>query len=215
MKSKQSGFTLIEIAIVLVIIGLLLGGVMKGQELITSSRVKAAVKDIDGVSAAYQGYIDRYRRLPGDDGPTAALVARGVAWANVVGGDNDGLLEVTNAQTFTGAGEGDNFWQHLRAAGFLNGNPADAGAAAPPRNVFSGLIGITEAGVAGSTAGYKVCLSQVPGKAALALDTQFDDGVPNSGSTWATLGVVGVNTEPGAAAAAYNEDNQYTICRAI
>src|SRR5262249_61280152 len=63
---KQSGFTLIEIAIVLVIIGLLLGGVLKGQELITSARVRNIVSQQDGIKAAYFGFLDRYRALPGD-----------------------------------------------------------------------------------------------------------------------------------------------------
>ena len=44
MNKQQSGFTLVEIAIVLVIIGLLLGGVLKGQELINSAKVKPADK---------------------------------------------------------------------------------------------------------------------------------------------------------------------------
>lgn len=44
-KRRQSGFTLIEIAIVLVIIGLLLGGILKGQELINSARVKNLASD--------------------------------------------------------------------------------------------------------------------------------------------------------------------------
>ena len=54
MKRNQSGFTLIEIAIVLVIIGLLLGGVLKGQELINSAKVKNLVKayQTDEVAAA-------------------------------------------------------------------------------------------------------------------------------------------------------------------
>ena len=63
---KQSGFTLIEIAIVLVIIGLLLGGVLKGQELITSARVRNLISQQDGVKAAYFGFLDRFRALPGD-----------------------------------------------------------------------------------------------------------------------------------------------------
>ncbi len=46
MKSQQSGFTLVEIAIVLVIIGLLLGGILKGQELINSAKVKNLANDI-------------------------------------------------------------------------------------------------------------------------------------------------------------------------
>src|SRR6266536_1939679 len=45
MKSQQSGFTLVEIAIVLVIIGLLLGGILKGQELINSAKVKNLAND--------------------------------------------------------------------------------------------------------------------------------------------------------------------------
>ena len=65
MKREQ-GFTLIEIAIVLVIIGLLLGGVLKGQELITSARVRNLISTQDGIKAAYFGFLDRYRALPGD-----------------------------------------------------------------------------------------------------------------------------------------------------
>ena len=53
MKKAQSGFTLVEIAIVLVIIGLLLGGVLKGQEMIENARIKSIVNDMNGVSAAY------------------------------------------------------------------------------------------------------------------------------------------------------------------
>ena len=65
------GFTLVEIAIVLVIIGLLLGGILKGQEMITQAKIKNIVADFSGVSAAYYGYQDRYRAIPGDD-PNAA-----------------------------------------------------------------------------------------------------------------------------------------------
>src|SRR6478735_3489802 len=66
MKKRQQGFTLIEIAIVLVIIGLLLGGVLKGQELITSARVRNLITLQDGIKAAYFGFLDRFRALPGD-----------------------------------------------------------------------------------------------------------------------------------------------------
>src|SRR5882762_1708651 len=67
MKSRQQGFTLVEIAIVLVIIGLLLGGILKGQEMITQAKIKNVIADFSGVSAAYHGYQDRYRAIPGDD----------------------------------------------------------------------------------------------------------------------------------------------------
>ena len=59
MKKTQSGFTLIEIAIVLVIIGLLLGGVLKGQELINSAKVRSLTNKVDGITAAWFAFQDR------------------------------------------------------------------------------------------------------------------------------------------------------------
>jgi len=56
MKNQQKGFTLVEIAIVLVIIGLLLGGILKGQEMIVQAKIKNAIADFSGISAAYHGY---------------------------------------------------------------------------------------------------------------------------------------------------------------
>lgn len=67
LKRKQSGFTLVEIAIVMVIIGLLLGGVLKGQALIENAKIKSVVNDINGVQAAYYAYQDRKRALPPSD----------------------------------------------------------------------------------------------------------------------------------------------------
>lgn len=78
MRHHQRGFTLIEIAIVLVIIGLLLGGVLKGQELINQAKIKNVANDLNGVSVAVYAYQDRYKRLPGETipallaGPSAA-----------------------------------------------------------------------------------------------------------------------------------------------
>ncbi len=211
-RPKQGGFTLVEIAIVLVIIGLLLGGVLKGQELIENSKVKSVINDFNGIKAAYYGYQDRYRRLPGDDGPLATLQARGGAWASMnAAGNNNGIIAVTAAQTFTGAGENDLFFRHLRAAGLITGNPADAAAAALPRNAFGGLVGITNAAVLGyGQATLHVCAGNIPGKAAAAIDNQLDDGAANTGSVRATQGAN--NADPGAAATAYDEDQTYTVC---
>ena len=82
----QSGFTLIEIAIVMVIIGLLLGGVLKGQEMITNAQIKRAINDFDGISAGVYGYLDRYTAMPGDDN---GAVARFTALAD---GNANGVI---------------------------------------------------------------------------------------------------------------------------
>jgi prepilin-type N-terminal cleavage/methylation domain-containing protein len=209
---QQKGFTLVEMAIVLVIIGLLLGGVLKGQELIENSKIKNAINDIKGVQGAFNGYIDRFREMPGDDGTVLATIqARGGSWANItVVGDRDGILDITAAQTFNG-GEGVAFWQHLKAAGFIAGNSADAGVQAYPRNAFGGLVGVTGNAVTGMPAdGRYVCLGSVPGKAARAIDVSLDDGLPNAGTMRSTQG--GQNATPAAAAATYSDDQQYTIC---
>ena len=111
MRHQQSGFTLIEIAIVLVIIGLLLGGVLKGQELITSARVRNIITQQDGIKAAYFGFQDRYRALPGDY-PGALATANIPQVAATIGGDGDGVIELTTESTAA--------WTHLSQAGFLN-----------------------------------------------------------------------------------------------
>ena len=71
LQAKQKGFTLVEIAIVLVIVGLLIGGVLKGQEMITNAKLKRIESDNAGIAAAMFSYQDRYLQLPGDDSGAA------------------------------------------------------------------------------------------------------------------------------------------------
>ena len=76
------------IAIVLVIIGLLLGGVLKGQELITGARVRNLISQQDGIKAAFFGFQDRYRALPGD----YAAASTNIAGVNITGDGNADLM---------------------------------------------------------------------------------------------------------------------------
>src|SRR6266576_5502208 len=118
---KSQGFTLVEIAIVLVIIGLLLGGILKGQEMITQARIKNAINDFNGITVAVTSYQDRYRFLPGDDkGASTRWTVQAPA-----SGDGDGVIagnyNFTVTAPPTGAQESNLFWQHLRIAGFVPG----------------------------------------------------------------------------------------------
>jgi prepilin-type N-terminal cleavage/methylation domain-containing protein len=213
---NQKGFTLVEMAIVLVIIGLLLGGVLKGQELIDNSKIKNTINDLKGISAANNGYFDRFRAQAGDDGDATALAARGGAWAGMAtAGDRDGILDITAAETFTAGGEGLGFFRHTRAAGFLGGDITATGVLALPVNPFGGLIGVTGAPGMGfaPAAGKYVCMGSVPGKAARAIDVSMDDGDPTTGVMRATQGAA--NTTPGAAAATYSDAQAYTICTSM
>jgi len=214
VRTKQQGFTLVEIAVVLVIIGALLGGVLQGTKLIENSKVKKAVGEVNGIAAAYNAYQDKYGRQPGDDGNVAAVRARGGDWAAVPrAGNRNGAVQVNANVTFTGANENWAFWQHLRAAGLITGDhTANTGATVFPTNAFGGRIGVTNASVMGGLNGLKVCLSQVPGSSALAIDSQMDDGNPDSGRLRATTGAAGTNTAPGAVAATYVETGVYSLC---
>jgi len=173
MKKAQSGFTLVEIAIVLVIIGLLLGGVLKGQEMIENARIKSIVSDMNGVSAAYNSYMDRYHAIPGDE-TLPTMTARG--WTNTVGGNANGVLAAAVGGTFTNAGEQASMWQALRASGLVSGNPTDVGVAALPRAGTGGLIGVAVS-TYGQT-GPSVCVSGLTTKQAMGVDTTIDGTLP-------------------------------------
>ena len=75
-----------EIAIVLVIIGLLLGGVLKGQEMIENAKIKNVINDLKGISAAYYSYLDRYKAIPGDD------IAASTRFTGAVNGGGNGAI---------------------------------------------------------------------------------------------------------------------------
>lgn len=185
MRRQQAGFTLIEIAIVLVIIGLLLGGVLKGQELITAARVRNLISTQDGIKAAYFGFLDRYRSLPGD-------YSQANAQANIpgcsacFGGDANGQIQT--------AAESVHAWEHMSKAGFITGSYV-SGSATPtpdstntPTNPYGSLIQLIFDGVyregAADTGNARHNLKtgiNVPSDIMAEADRKMDDGLAGTG----------------------------------
>ena len=139
MKKPQSGFTLVEIAIVLLIVGLLLGGVLKGQELIDSAKAKNLAQDLRSIPAMVHAYQDKFRALPGDDAAAVRHLCSGGDTCTVVGNGN-GLI---NGDWDASSGvETVRFWQHLRLANLMTGSTDTDDAGFLPRNALGGRLGV-------------------------------------------------------------------------
>ena len=184
-KNQQSGFTLVEIAIVLVIIGLLLGGILKGQELINSAKVKNLAQDFKTVPLYIYGYQDRFKALPGDD-PKVTTNVPGATLATTGGAVGNGVIDgFWNSITQTD--ESALFWQHVRMANFAAGPTLTTDPNYFPTNVEGGRTGLTSntganIAVSGMTGTYVFCSAGLLGKYAKQLDTTLDDGNPATGS---------------------------------
>ncbi|MEO0247869.1 MAG: prepilin-type N-terminal cleavage/methylation domain-containing protein [candidate division WOR-3 bacterium] len=162
LRSK-AGFTLVELAIVLVIIGIILGAVLKGQELINNAKVKRLINDSKGLVAIAYTFYDRYGRFPGDC-------------------DNDGDVNYATLNAYptyfsptstpafcTGGGAAaDQQWNELLQAQLLTGVPRELA-----KNQFGGAQYLAGPAVGGMT--YNVLVqTQIPCYAAKMLDLTFD-----------------------------------------
>ena len=224
--NRERGFTLIEIAIVLVIIGLLLGGVLKGQELINSAKVKSLATDFRNIPVYIYGYQDKFRSIPGDDLQAASHV--GVAGVTVNNGNGNGLIDSNwNATT----GEAFQFWQQIRLAGLAAGSTNPAAADYLPVNSVAGTIGI-QSGTTTTTAGgtfvtpikdtaggtpirgtYIICSPNILGKFAKQLDIQLDNGDTGTGAMMA--GPATAAGTPITASSALDDAAVYTVCMGV
>ncbi|WP_295003244.1 prepilin-type N-terminal cleavage/methylation domain-containing protein [uncultured Dechloromonas sp.] len=215
MKKHQKGFTLVEIAIVLVIIGLLMGGVLKGQELINSAKVKNLANDFRSMSSFVYAYQDRFRAMPGDDARANNHVTNGTVPTTPAGTlDNARINGTWNSVTQTD--ESYLFWQHVRLAGLATGTPVVGNAEYIPRNAEGGAIGITGDAILTAAnpvwpANFYICSTGIQGRFARQLDTMLDDGNTQTG----TVRVIanGAATQANAdLLTPANDQTLYTVC---
>jgi prepilin-type N-terminal cleavage/methylation domain-containing protein len=227
--TKQKGFTLVEIAIVLVIVGLLIGGVLKGQEMITNAKLKRIESDNAGMAAAMFSYQDRYLQLPGDDGAATtrfnvyfdAVASGGQNWSSgEADGDGDGVIgDGTDWKTVVPSGswvtsvagvqETSKFFGHLRAAGLIPGGAGTDGVR--PTSAYGGLIGIQNGSL--GIAGHVVIFGQIEGPIGRILEARLDDGSAATGRIQSNFAAGGNGMDDAAVSdgTTYDDNERYDM----
>lgn len=217
----SSGFTLIEMAIALIVIALLMIGQAKGSLLLDVAREKNLESDFRNLAIALYSYQDKYKAIPGDD----ALAVQHVSAPASAVGNGSGLID-GNWNDTVSTSEAYLVWQHLRLANLVDG-PTDT--AAPnylPVNTFGRQIGIqsgkgdTNAPIvtASGTAPigtYFICSRGIPGRLVSSLDIKVDNGNPATGSMLATPDTGSDFTNGATAATVIEPDREYIVCLGI
>jgi len=130
LKNNQNGFTLIEMSVVLVIVGLVVGGLVIGRDMILNANARAVITQIQNYDTAYNVFKSKYGNSPGDMGANRATsfgFSVGTGNPSLLG---NGRLDDAAAQTVGNAGiDGElaDFWVHLAEAKLINGAYVDGG----------------------------------------------------------------------------------------
>lgn len=192
---KPQGFTLVEVALVIVVIGLLVGGFLKGKELITQAKIKNIQSTFESVAKALYTYQERYHALPGDD-KEATRFDPNIIIPSTQNGKIEGFFDSTIANE-----ESRLAWLHLRYAGLIpktfidDPQQINSQLQEQPRNIFNGIIGVSndlkkngaQLKINENMPGIFVGFTNVPGDIAEILDLTQDDGLADSGrvrSNW-------------------------------
>lgn len=161
---RNAGFTLIELTIVILVIGLLVGGTLRGHSVVDNARIKRMALDTATFGNAIQVYRQLYHALPGDD-PRAAD-----RWPHAGQGNGDGVVDghwiPRHADEETSL-----LWSHLRYAQLLPGAESDT---TLPRHPLGGRGGVGDHLL--KMPGLTFCMEDIPARYAVGYDIQFDDG---------------------------------------
>jgi len=183
-----AGFTLLEVAILLVIVGLIIMGTVRAQQLIRNAQVRDFIAQQDAVEQAVLAFQDRFHALPGDYLEASSNISCGSSAC--LDGNGNGRVEPGTG----GAIHEDILaWQHLSAAGFLRGNyqMLNPGVAVPapdntPSNVFGGYLQLAfddNWGYSANTVARHNLKTgnYVPAAVLAEVDRKIDDGLPGTG----------------------------------
>lgn len=221
---RTGGFTLVELAVVLVLIGLLVGVMLLGNGILVQSRIKFVASEFEHLKVAVITYQDRYAALPGDD---ARAMSRWVGRSR--DGTGDGRISgsyqdpppagnpVVTLVVDATSGESLNFWWQLRLSELIVAPPPIITPVAQPLNAYSGVVGVEWAALGFPR--LAVCTANLPGEVAIGVESQLDDGNPRRGLVRAAKQTV--DNEPIATADATitafatGDADMYILCRRL
>lgn len=181
-RKKNQGFTLVEISIVLVIIGLILGGILNAQSVIRNAQTKDTIKAVNDMTAAARQFFDRYGMWPGDY-TNAVASFPGLSCAN---GNGNGQVN-SNAESTCAS-------EQLILAGMLKGTAGQPirvrGSTLSVTGATAALTGLTAASIPVNWVNV-VRVQVIDCDIAIQIDRAVDDGNTNTGNFRTTLNTCG------------------------